>query len=213
MHMYTNNYYSTYYVASYIIHIQIKYHFIAVFWCINSGYCSGIPWKPSDLDIFACRSLGAGDHLTAKHLSCVYFGLSTLYKGNTFDGCCELFNSVMTIITIFAVLATVCCCFHIQKATNCIAAYVGSLTAFLDVVKVIHMIFFIGAADTYEIVIIMVSVLLIYLYCLGADCLKYEVYAIIPVLLIQIITVVLETSRDACMATHHDSDGNDCPLI
>ena len=66
--------------------------------------------------------------------------------------------------------------------------------------------FAIGSADTYEIIIMVISIALIYLYCCCVDC-------IVPALLVTVATGALETLRDVYTAMYYDRDGNDCPFI
>ena len=133
-----------------------------------------------------------------------FLGLSNFYKGNKFDGWCELINAVMIIISILA--ACYCCFTHHIIIANCIAGYIAMFTVILDLAKVFHM-FAIGSADTYEIIIMVISIALIYLYCCCVDRTHSEVYGIIPALLVTVATGALETFRDIYR------DGNDCPFI
>ena len=71
----------------------------------------------------------------------------------------------------------------------------------------------IASVDKYEIVVIITSILLIYLYCCCVGCMDAEVYGIIPALLVTIATGVLETLRHCYSATNNDKDGFDCPII
>ena len=82
-----------------------------VFWCISSGYCCSETlcktWKDYFWDINGCRSIGGVDRLSTEYLSYVPFlGLSNFYKGNKFDGWCDLVNALMIVISILAA----CCC-------------------------------------------------------------------------------------------------------
>ena len=86
------------------------------------------------MDTNGCRSTGGVDRLTTEQLSLVpFFGLSSFYKGNKFDGCCEVINSVMAVISILA-----CCC-HTDHHTNVVAEYIAAVTVILDLAKVFHM--------------------------------------------------------------------------
>ena len=136
-----------------------------------------------------------------------FLGLSNFYKGNKFDGYCELINAVMIIISILAA----CCCFT-HRIANCIAGYIAIVTVFLDLAKVFHMLV-IGSADTYEIIIIVISIALIYLYCCCMDRTHSEVHGIIPALFVTVATGTLETFRDIYTAKNYDRDGNDCPFV
>ena len=180
-----------------------------VFWCINSGYCCSEivckTWKDYFSDINGCRSVGAVDRLTTEYLNLIPFiGLGNFYKGNKFDGWCEVINAVMVAISILAA----CSC-HTHGA-DCIAAYIAIGTILLDLAKVIHMIA-IESADTYEIIIMITSITFIYLYCC---CSGAKVYGINPAaLIVTIATGALETFGDIYTAVHNDKYGNDCPFI
>ena len=160
------------------------------------------------MDTNGCRSSGGVDRLTTEYLSLVPFlGLSSFYKGNKFDGYCELINAMMAVISILA-----CCCCHTDRHTSVVARYIAAVIVILDLAKVFHMAA-IGSVDKYEIAVIITSILLIYLYCCCAGCTDAEVYGIIPALLVTIATGVLETLRDYYSATNNDKDGFDCPFI
>lgn len=180
-----------------------------VLWCINSGCCCSEivckTWEDYFSDTTGCRSNGAVDRLTTELMSLIPFsGLSNFYKGNKFDGWCEVINAVMAVISILAA----CSC-HTHDA-DCIAAYIAIGTILLDFAKIIHMIA-IGSADTYEIVIMITSIIFIYLYCCAAGA---KVYGINPAtLIVTIATGALETFRDIYTAAYNDKDGNDCPFI
>ena len=152
--------------------------------------------------------IGAVDRLSTEYLSYVPFlGLSNFYKGNKFDGWCELVNALMIVISTLAA----CCC-HTHHITDGIAAYIAIFTIILDLAKVFHMIA-IGSADTYEIIIMVISIALFNLYCRYVECTRSEAYGIVPALLVTVATGALETFRDIYTATHYDRDGNDCPFI
>ena len=59
-----------------------------------------------------------------------FFGLSTFYKGNKFDGYCELINAVKAVTSILA-----CCCCHTDRHTNVVAGYIAALTVILDLAR------------------------------------------------------------------------------
>ena len=188
------------------------YNIYIVFWCISSGNCCSEllckTWGEYFGDTNGCRSGGAVDRLTTKHLSLVpFFGLSSLYRGNVFDGYCEVINAVMAVISILA-----CCCCHAVRNTNVVAAYIAFVTVILDLAKVIHMAAM-GSVDEYEIVVIIISILLIYLYCCCAASMRDEAYGIIPALLVTIATGILETFRDYYTAANNDKDGSGCPFV
>ena len=97
-------------------------HICIVFCCISSGYgCSEVlckTWYDYLWDINGCRSNGGVDRLTTTQLSCVPFiGFSSFYKGNIFDGCCEVINTVMAVISLSTPLR------YARRTTNRIAAY------------------------------------------------------------------------------------------
>ena len=187
-------------------------------WCINSGYCCSEvvckTWEDYFSDISGCRSNGAVDRLTTEYLSLIPFsGLSNFYKGNKFDGWCEVVNAVMALISTLPLLAA-CCSGHarVMRSADDMAACFAFGTITLDLVKVFYM-FAIGSADTYEIVIMIISIILIYLYCCCVSSMRTEAYGIIPVALVTIATGALETFRDIYTAVYNDKDGNDCPFI
>ena len=183
-----------------------------VLWCISSGYCCSKllckTWGEYFFDSNGCRSIGAVDRFTTESLSLVpFFGLSSFYKGNMFDGFCEVINAVMAVISILA-----CCCCHTDRHTSVVARYIAVVIVVLDLAKVFHMAAA-GSVDKYEIAVIITSILLIYLYCCCAGCTDAEVYGIIPALLVTIATGGLETLRDYYLARNNDKDGFDCPFI
>lgn len=147
------------------------------------------------------------DRFTTEYLSFVPIGLSNFYKGHKFDGWCEVINAVMAAISVLAA----CCCYT-HRNTDCIAAYIAIVTIILDLAKVIHMIAN-GSADVCEIVVMIASILLIYLYCCCVDHMRGEVYGIIPAALVTVATVALEAFRDIYTAAYNDKDGSDCPFI
>ena len=110
---------------------------------------------------------------------------------------------------IISTLAACCCCTHDHRITNGISGYIAVFTVFLDLAKVFHMVA-IGSADTYEIIISVISIALIYLYCYRTHS---EVHGIIPALLVTFATGALETFRDIYTAAYYDRDGNDCPFV
>ena len=159
--------------------------------CISSGCCCSKTlcktWDDYFDDLNGCRSVGAVDRVTTEVLSYVPFvGLSNFYMGNKFNGSCELVNAAMIIFSILAA----CCC-HTPRDTDCVAAYIALFTVILDLVKIIHM-FTMGSADTYEIVLMIITIALI--CCVGST--HDEVYGIIPAILVTVVTGVLETARD-----------------
>ena len=135
-----------------------------------------------------------------------FFGLSSLYRGNTFDGWCEVINAVMAVISLLT-----CCCCHIDRGADDIAVCIVYVTVFLDLVKVYHMVAM-ESVDGYEIAVIISSILLI-LYCCCASCMRTRVYCTIPVLLVTIATGILETIRDYYTAANNNKDGSGCPFI
>ena len=184
-----------------------------VFWCISLGCCcskiSCQSWIDYFSDLHECRSNGAVDRVTTEYLSYVpLFGFSNFYKGNKFTGWCQLVNGVMTVIIILAT-----CYWHTHRViTDTIAVYISMFTIFLDLAKIIHLIA-IGSADMHEITLTVISIVVICLCCCGLDHTRHEKFAIIPALLVTIITATLETLRDIYTAAYHDRDGNDCPFI
>ena len=176
-----------------------------MFWCISSGYsCSKIlckTWSDYYQDSDGCRSNGAVDRSTTECLSFVPFvGLSNFYKGNKFDGWCELLNTAMIIVSILT------CCGGVHHTSNCIAVCIAYGTVFLDLAKVFHMIV-IGSPDAYEIIIIITSILLL---CLCCCC---ENSMIIPAALTTTVIGILAILRDIYSAYHADKDGIDCPFV
>lgn len=138
-----------------------------------------------------------------------FIGLSSFYKGNKFDGWCELINSAMTVISIIAA----CCC-H-TRDSNCVAVYIAIITIVIELTKIFHMMT-IGSADMYEIAILIISIILVYLYCCCVDYnnnMHTEACGIIPAILVTLTTGALETFRDVYTAANYDNDGNDCPFI
>ena len=183
-----------------------------MFSCISSGCCCSKTlcetWSNYFSDLNGCRSIGAVDRVTTEVLSYVPFvGLSNFYMGYKFNGFCELFNAVMMIISILGA----CSC-H-KRGSDAIGGYIGIFTVILDLVKIIHM-FTMGSADTYEIVLMIISIALIYLYCSSCvDCTNDEAYCIILAIFVTVATGILETVRDVYVAAYYDRDGNDCPFI
>ena len=195
------------------MYINYYYTYIGiVLSCIGSGCCCSEilckTWSDYFGDINGCKSIGAVDRATTEVLSYVPFvGLSNFYMGYKFNGFCELVNAAMIIFSILAK----CCC-HTHCVTNCIAGYITIFTVFLDLAKIIHM-FIMGSADVYEIVLMIISIVLIYLYCCYVDCTRSEAYGIIPAILVTVATGILETARDVYAAAYYDRDGNNCPFI
>ena len=164
-------------------------------------------WDDYIEDLNGCRSNGGVDRLTTKQLSCVPFiGLSSFYKGNTFDGCCEVINAVMTVI---AILTPFC---YPRRTTDGIGVCISVVTVVLDLVKIVHMIT-IRSVDGWEIFVMVVTLVLFNLYCWYVDTTHVRVYVIIPALLITFATGTIETFRDFYTAAHDDRDGSDCPFI
>ena len=183
-----------------------------VFWCISSGNCCSEllckTWGEYFSDTNECRSGGAVDRLTTKYLSRVpFFGLSSLYRGNMFDGWCEVINAVMAVISLLT-----CCCCHTDHRADRIAVCIAYVTAILDLAKFIHMAAM-GSVDKYEIFVIIASILLICLYYRCASCMRSEAYGICAALVVTFGTGILETLRDLYTAAYDEKDGNDCPFI
>ena len=182
-----------------------------VFCCISLGYgCSEVlckTWYDYVWDINGCRSNGGVDRLTTKKLSCVPFiGFSSFYRGNIFDGCCEVINTVMAVVSL---LTPLCCTRHI---TNGISVYIAVVTIILDLAKIYHIII-IGPVDMYEIVILIASYILFILYCRYLETTHVRVNGIILALLVTITTGIIETFRDAYTAEYNSRDGSDCPFV
>ena len=124
-----------------------------------------------------------------------------------FDGFCEVINAVMVVISI---LASLC---HADRITkDCIAAKIAAVTVIFHLAKFFHMAV-LGSFDKCEIVVVVMSILLIYLYYRCTSSMRAEVHGIIPALLVTVATGVLETIRDIYTAAYNDKDGGDCPFV
>ena len=120
------------------------YSITTVFWCISSGYsCSKIlckTWHDYLGDINGYRSNGGVDHLTTKQLSCVPFiGMSSFYRGNIFNGCCEVINTIMAMISLLTMICLLTPLCYTRHITNGIAVCITFVTAILDLAKLVHM--------------------------------------------------------------------------
>ena len=75
-------------------------------------------------------------YVTTKQLSCVPFnllhGLSSFSKGNIFDGCCEVINTVMAVISLSIPL------YYTRQINDDIAACNAGVTIILDLGKFYH---------------------------------------------------------------------------
>ena len=180
-----------------------------VFWCTSSGNCCSEllckTWGEYFSDANGYRSDGAVDRLTTEYLSLVpFFGLSSLYRGNTFDGRCEVINAVMAVIS----LLVYCCCHTNDRRADAVAAYIAFATVILDLVKVYHMVTM-ESVDDYEIAVIISSILVV-VCCCCACCMHAEIHGIIPALLVTIGTGIMEAFRDNNI---DGKDGSGCPFI
>lgn len=121
-----------------------------------------------------------------------------------FNGWCELANTLMIIVSILAA----CCCNYSPsnvELKSFIAVLISLVTIIFDILKIFYMAF-IGSADRYEVIIIVIS--LIFICCAFDDFSRHKICNIIPVLFVTIITGFLETCRDVQAFT--DKDGSDC---
>ena len=141
--------------------------FYVVLWCINSGYCCSKEicktWGDYISNLNKYRTDGATDRLWTVYLS--FIGLSNLYIGNTFAGCCELANGIMALISMFAVNK----CYdtfrqrYDNDASSC-AGIVGTVIVILDLAKAIHM-FTTRSVEIIEITIMILSIMIVCMHC------------------------------------------------
>ena len=144
------------------------------FVCVNLDYCCSKDtcktWDDYINDLNKCRTNGAVDRLTATFLSFLScFGLSNFYMGNPVAGIFEIINSIMALISIFAI----CVCYdssknkHDSNATFT-ALIVGTGIAILDLAKFMHMAAT-GSIESIEITVMITSIIIVCIHCTEID--------------------------------------------
>ena len=142
-----------------------------------------------------------------------FIGLSNLYIGNTFAGCCELANGIMALISMFAI--TNCYDTFRQRydndASSC-AGIVGTVIVILDLAKAIHM-FTTGSVEIIKITIMILSIMIVCMHCHSEENDTRRSHSIIITSQVTILTAVLETIRDIYAAKYYDKDAYGCPFV
>ena len=190
--------------------------FYAVLWCINPGFsCSREfckTWSDYISDSNKCRTNGAVDYKTITFFSALSFtGLSNLYMGNSLSGFCELFNFILTIISISAV-----CNYYdsfkrrYDNDALCAAGFVGTGIAILHLIKAIHMVAT-ESAEITEIAVMILSLIIVCVHCAEND--TQRSHRIVITTQITVLTVALETMRDVYMIWYDGRDGYGCPFV
>ena len=195
------------YLAFYVIYI--------VLWCVSSGYSCGKEvcktWNEYFDNFHECRTNGAVDRLTTFFLSFIPFlGLNNFYRGDPVIGFCELINGITMVISITAL----CNCHNpnarrYNHEASLIAIVVGIVIAFLDILKVMHiiMVYENGSIDIFEIIILIISIAIIWGHCVQQE------YPIVCAFNVSIATGLLELLKDIVTAIFYSKDGNGCPFV
>lgn len=169
-------------------------------------------WNDYRRDSNKCRTNGAVDYKTITILSAVSFtGLSNLYMGNTFSGLCELFNFILTMISISAVNS----CYdsfrrRYDNDASCAAGFVGTGIAILHLIKVIHMVAT-ESAEITEIAMMILSLIIVCMHCAEND--TQRSHGIVITTVITVLTATLEMTRDIYMVWNDGRDGYGCPFV